>query len=373
MSSEASRVSSSERLQSLDALRGFDMLWIIGGGALVASLASATGWGWLHQVGLQVYTHVEWEGFRFIDNIFMLFMFLSGAAIPYALGSRMDKGVSRGALLAKVTRRMVLLVLLGIVYNGALKNGFENMRVASVLAQIGIAYFFAAVIYMNTRSVGARVGWVVGILACVTVWHLLIPVPGFGSGILTAEGSVNAWVDQHFLPGRRYGVTYDPEGPLCILAATSITLMGTLAGSLLRSGTQSPGKKTLILAVAGAALVAAAVVIHPFYPVIKKISTAPFNMLTTGVSALLLALFYYVIDVKGWRQWAFPFRVIGMNSITIYMACAAIDFGYTSRFLLGWLEAPAGDYGKAIIVAGALAIKWLMLYVLYKNRVFLRV
>ena len=80
-----------------------------------------------------------------------------------------------------------------------------------------------------------------------------------------------------------------------------------------------------------------------------------------------------MIDVKGWRRWAFPFRVIGMNSITIYMACAAIDFGYTSRFLLGWLEAPAGDYGKAIIVAGALAIKWLMLYVLYKNRVFLRV
>ncbi|MEN8255951.1 MAG: DUF5009 domain-containing protein [Verrucomicrobiota bacterium] len=373
MKNKTPRTEQGERLQSLDALRGFDMLWIIGGGLFFHSAAQAVDWGWLHQLALQTHSHVEWEGFRFYDNIFMLFMFMSGVAIPYAITSKQEKGISRTKLFWKVLKRMALLVLLGLIYNGTLRDGFQYPRFASVLGQIGIAYFLAALIAMYTKTIKARILWIAGILGGIAILQLAVPVPGYGAGNLTPEGSINAWVDQHFLPGKLIFGTYDPEGVLCIIAAAAVTLMGTLAGSLLRGTARSPGRKALFLALSGAGLVAAALALNPVYPIIKKISTVPFNLLAGGVSFLLLALFYFVIDVKGWKKWAFPFRVIGLNSITIYMATALIDFTHTSNFLLGWLKTPAGAFGPAIITAGVLAIEWLGLYYLYKKKIFLRV
>ncbi len=362
-----------ERLHSLDALRGFDMFWIIGGGAFVAAAAKAVDWGWLHLLAQQMHHHVEWSGLRFHDLIFPLFMFISGVAIPYAITSKLEKGAARIDLLKKVSRRMVLLVVFGIVYNGTLQNGFKDMRVASVLAQIGISYFFASLIVIYTNSIKPWAFWLAGILGGIAILQLLVPIPGFGAGNLTPDGSINAWIDQHLLPGRLYFGTYDPEGVLCIVSATSVTLMGAFAGSILRGKTRSPEKKTTTLLLAGAALVVVALALSPFYPIIKKIWTVPYNLLAAGLSFLLLALFYFVIDVKGWRKGSFFFKVIGLNSITIYLGTQLIDFSYPSNFLLGWLATPAGDFGGMILVAGVIALEWLCLYHLYRNKIFLRV
>ncbi len=248
-----------------------------------------------------------------------------------------------------------------------------DMRVASVLAQIGIAYFFASIIVINTSTIKARIFWLTGILGAIALLQILVPVPGFGAGILTPEGSINAWIDQHILPGKLIYGTYDPEGVLCIFSAISVTLTGALAGNIIRNTKDSPDRITFKLLIAGAVLVLAALMLSPVYPIIKKIWTVPFNLLTGGISFLLMAIFYYVIDVRKWRKWTFFFRVIGLNSITIYLGVRIIDFWHASEFLLGWVANPLGDYGQVIIIIGVIAFEWLLLYYLYKKNIFLRV
>lgn len=363
----------SQRLQSLDILRGFDMFWIIGGGALVAAFAEITGWGWAHALTLQVTQHVGWNGMHFFDLIFPLFMFISGVAIPYAISSKREKGASRAQLAWKAFRRMGVLIVLGLIYNGVLQNGFAGMRAASVLGQIGIAYFLAALVFIFTDSLRPRLLWLTGLLGGIAILQLWVPVPGFGAGNLTPDGSINAWIDQRFLPGVPICGNYDPEGVLCIVSATSVTLMGALAGMLLRTPAVSPNQKAFRLLTGGAGLVAVALALSPLYPIIKNIWTVPYNLLSAGLSALFLALFYFVIDVKGWNKGFLFFKVIGLNSIAIYLGSRLIDFSYTSRFLLGWIAIPAGEFGGFIIMTGVLILEWLFLYLLYKNKWFIRV
>ncbi len=363
---------SEDRLYSLDTLRGFDMFWIIGGGHLLIALAEATHWKWAEALAEQMH-HISWEGFHFEDLIFPLFMFISGVAIPFALTSKLEKGVEKSVLYRKVFKRMVLLVLFGLAYNGAFKDGFSDIRYLSVLSQIGIGYFFAAIIIMNTQTVKARIYWTIGIMAGIAGLQLFTPVPGFGAGVFTPEGSINAWIDQQFLPGKLIYTTYDPEGILAIISATSITLLGSFAGFILRNKTHNPTKKIQLLLYIGVPLIIIALAISPVYPIIKKIWTVPFNMLTAGISFLLMALFYYGIDVCKYRKWTFFFRVIGLNSITIYMGGKIIDFWHTSEFALGSITQLLGNYGDIILITGVITIKWLFLYYLFKNKIFLKV
>lgn len=363
-----------ERLASLDVLRGFDMLWIIGGGSLIVALAKTTQWGWLQVIAEQM-EHVKWDGFHFLDLVFPMFMFISGVAIPYAINSKVENGAERNPLFRKIVKRGIILVLLGILYNGAFEKGFVNLRYASVLGQIGLGYLFAATINLYTRSFKARVLWLIGILAGIATLQLAVPVPGFGAGLLTSDGGIDAWIDRLFLPGRLYGGTFDPEGLLCIVSAVSVTLMGSLAGGILRDGNTATQRKAVTLAIGGAVLITLALLLSNFYPIIKAAWTVPFNLLTAGISSMLLSLFYFFIDVKKWTNGIISykllfFKVIGMNSITIYLATRILNFSSLSRFFTGWLASPIGDW---IIIIGAITLEWLLLYYLYKKKIFLRV
>ena len=368
----SNKTKTSQRLLSLDTLRGFDMLWITGGGALVVSLSKATGAGWLNVLAQQM-GHVQWEGFRFFDLIFPLFMFISGVAIPYSITSKQQSGVTNSVLFKKTVKRMVLLIVFGIMYNGALKYGFENIRYASVLGQIGIAYFIAAIIILYTKKWSSRIYWLLGLMAGIAILQLAVPVHGYGAGVFTPEGSINAWLDRLMLPGRLHGKVYDPEGVLCIVSASIVTLLGAFAGVILRDGKEANVRKTLVLVYFGAGLVLAALLLNPVYPIIKKMWTVPYDMLAAGISFILLALFYYVIDVIKWQKWTFFFRVIGLNSITIYLGRSIIDFYHSSKFFLGSFGEILGDFGPVLIVAGVIALEWIVLYYLYKNKIFLRV
>ena len=374
MKTKKSEPKQPERLQSLDVLRGFDMFWIIGGGSLLVALAEATKWGWMEVIAGQM-EHVKWDGFHFEDLIFPMFMFISGVAIPYAITSKVEQGVKRKRLFNKIFTRGIILVLFGIIYNGALKNGFSNMRLASVLGQIGLGYLFAATIVLYTKGFLTRLWWLIGILSGIAILQLLVPVPGYGAGLLDPTGGMNAWIDRMFLPGRLYGGTFDPEGLLCIVSAITVTLMGALAGSVLRDGEPASKRKALKLAVGGALLIVTALILSTFYPIIKAAWTVPFNLLTAGISSLLLSIFYFSIDVKKWTGGIASykilfFKVIGMNSITIYLAVGIVGFNQISRFFTGWLAAPLGDW---VIILGAIVVEWLLLYYLYKKKIFLRV
>ena len=374
MKTKKSETKQPERLQSLDVLRGFDMLWIIGGGSLIVALAETLKWGWLDVIAEQM-EHVPWAGFHFEDLIFPLFMFISGVAIPYAITAKVEQGANRKHLFYRIVKRGLLLVVFGIVYNGALKNGFATMRVASVLGQIGLGYLFAATIVLYTKSFNTRLAWLIGILAGIAILQLVVPVPGYGAGVLDQVGGINAWLDRMLLPGRLHGKTFDPEGLLCIVSAITVTLMGSFAGSILRDGEPASKRKAAILALTGAVLVSVALILSPFYPIIKAAWTVPFNLLTSGISFMLLSLFYFSIDVKGWTKGIFSykilfFKVIGMNSITIYLGSAIIDFRKASMFFTGCLAEPLGGW---IVILGAIVLEWLVLYYLYQKKIFLRV
>lgn len=365
-----------ERLRSLDALRGFDMLWIIGGGELAVALAKVTNWGWLNWFAEQQ-EHVKWDGFHFEDLIFPLFMFISGVAISYALLGKIHKGSGKSQAAWKVVRRGLILVVLGIIYNGFFQLRFADggeVRFASVLGQIGLGYMFAALIVLFTRHYTFRLIWLGGILLGYAIIQNFIPVPGVGAGVLTPDGCINGYIDRMLLPGRLYGGVFDPEGLLCIVSATGITLMGALAGEVLRSKAWDEYRKLLILSITGVVFIIIALVLAPVYPVIKAAWTTTFNLLAGGISLLLLSLFYLIIDIWQYRRWTFFFTVIGMNSITIYLGSSIIDFEHISKFFLGGLARISGEaWGHVIIFSGLLAAEWLFLLFLYRKKIFLRV
>jgi predicted acyltransferase len=364
-----------ERLHSLDALRGFDMLWIIGGGELAVALAKVTNWRWLDWFAEQQ-DHVKWEGFHFEDLIFPLFMFISGVAVSYAILGRLHKDGDRPKTAKKIIRRGLTLVVLGIIYNGFFQLRFAEggVRYASVLGQIGLGYLFASLIVLYTKHYKIRLIWFFGILIGYGIIQNFIPVPGIGAGVLTPEGCINGYIDRALLPGRLHGTIFDPEGLLCIVSATGITLMGALAGEVLRSKAWTEYRKLLILSGTGVVFILIALLLKPVYPVIKAAWTSTFNLLAGGIALLLLSLFYLVIDIWKYRKWTFFFTVIGMNSITIYLGTAIIDFGHISKFFTGGISRLSGElWGEVFFMVGLLAAEWLFLLFLYRKKIFLRV
>lgn len=370
MTTKSIRTEPQKRLYSLDALRGFDMFWITGGGWLFMTIAQMFDLGWLEA---QMH-HVPWEGFHFYDLIFPMFMFISGVAIPFAIKSKLEKNVPKKRLAWKAFKRMVILIVLGLLYNGVFKKGFTDARIASVLGQIGIAYFFASLIVIYFKSFRSRLIWLAGILTGFGILHLLVPVPGYGAGVLTVDGSINSFIDQLMLPGRPlFDGKMDPEGIISSLSATAVTLMGTIAGNILRKQKTTDWQKIGYLVGAGIASILLALVLSTFYPIIKNCWTSTFNLLTSGISFLLIALFYTVIDHWGFKSWAFYFRIIGMNSIFVYLFTRMVNTADLSQFFVGWITQPMGDNGEIPMIIGSLALVWILLYYMYKKNLFLRV
>jgi predicted acyltransferase len=363
----------SSRLLSIDALRGFDMFWIIGGEAVVVSLAKATNWRYADAIEAQL-EHVEWAGFHFYDLIFPLFLFVVGAVLPFSLGSHRQRGESTLRIYWRILRRTVLLFALGLIYNNFLHFDFENLRIAGVLQRIAICYGIAAVIVLHTNWRGQ-----LGIVAVILLgyWALLalVAAPGFERGDFSPEGNLAGYVDREFLPGRIYPEYYgfgDNEGLLSTIPAVATALLGALAGQWLRSSRFAVWKVLGLLAAGGACLAVGYGWGYAF-PIIKNLWTSSFVLVAGGWSLLLLAFFYGVIDGIGFRWWAFFFIVIGSNAILAYLAEKFINFHYTSEFLFGGAARHAGDYGPVILASGVVLLKWLVLLYLYRKKLFLRV
>jgi predicted acyltransferase len=363
----------SARLWSIDALRGFDMFWIMGGDSLAKALAKWWGIPALHDQ----FEHVNWEGFRFYDLIFPLFLFLVGAVLPFSLDKLRANGP--GPAYRRLARRAALLFALGLLCNGVLQFDWPNLRVAGVLQRIAICYAAAAVIALNTGTRGQVV-----VLAAILLgyWALLANVapPEGVPGDYSKEGNLAGWVDRHYLPGKIMKPYYgfgDNEGLLSTIPAVGTALMGLLAGRWLRTD-RKPWTKVFGLIQAGVLASAVGVAWGESFPIIKNLWTSSFVLVSGGLSLLLLALFYAIIDVIGLKRWAFFLVVIGANAITIFVVPRFIDFERISKFFLGGvysLVEQAGGPGPCAVAmaAGFLAAKWLFLLYMYLNRMFLRV
>jgi predicted acyltransferase len=357
------------RLVSVDALRGFDMFWIIGGGTLLANLTKVYSHPVTDAIQRQLH-HVEWGGFHFEDLIFPLFLFIMGVVLPFSFTRRLERGHSRPVLYLHILKRSAIIILLGLIFNGLQRFDWAQMRWPGVLQRIGICYFFAAIIVMNTKW-RTQAMIIAAVLILYWIVTMLIPVPNYGAGNLTMEGCLSSYIDQQLIPGQLYYGYGDNEGIISTLPAICTVLLGALAGHWLRSG-QLGGRKAAGLAIAGIVSVLIGLLWGQVFPIIKILWTSSYVMVAGGLSLLLLALFYWVIDVKGYSKWAFFFIVIGMNPITIYFLQRFVDFnGIAEFFLVGAIE--HSDLFKPVILAfGVVLTKWLFLWFLYRHRIFFK-
>lgn len=367
--------STSKRLLSLDTLRGFDMFWISGGEEIFFVLAKTTGWAWAIFLTEQ-FTHVEWDGFRPYDLIFPLFLFLAGVSTPFSLGSRLEKGVPPSQLIGKVIQRGVILVILGIIYNnGLFQREWSEMRYPGVLARIGLACMFAQIIYLYAGKIAQWV-WFAGLLIGYWLFMIYYPVPGCGAGHLTMECNPASYFDQLIVPGRLYKTIHDPEGLLSTIPAISTGLLGIFAGDVLRMDGRSitKPKKALLLSLGGVISIALALIWGTVFPINKNLWSSSFTLMAGGWSLLLLSLFYTIVDILDWKKWTFFFVVIGMNSIVIYMVGRFIDFEYTAKALFGGILSNfPGAVEEVGHVIAFLAVQWTFMYILYRNKLFLKV
>ncbi len=362
-----------ERLLSIDTLRGFDMFFISGGGTFLVLLNGKTGISWIDGISQQLH-HVPWNGFVFYDFIMPLFLFIAGVSLSFSLTKGVSIGMSKTELYKKVFTRMLILIGLGIIYKNAPVKFFEpsDIRYVSVLGRIGLACFVTAVLFLN-YDIKTRLYWFAGILVSYYGLLFLVPVPGYGAGDLSFEGNLVGWFDRTFLPGRLHNGTYDELGLLTQFPSLCLTILGSIVGDVLRMD-KDGNKKTLILLSGGAIAIAIGLLWGIHFPINKKLWSSSFIMLTGGLGTLSMALFYWIIDVKGFQKWTFFFKVIGMNSLTIYFITSFLSFRYTSSKLFGGLYAPLPEQWHEVFEAfGAIIVVWAILYYMYRKKIFIKI
>lgn len=363
-----------KRLESLDAFRGFDMLFIMGFASVITALCALFPGGSDCFLARQM-EHAAWDGFQFMDTVFPTFLFIAGISWPFSYAAQVGKGRSRAQIYLKIFKRAAILVLLGIIVNGLLGNlDFSNARYCSVLGRIGLAWMFSSIFYINFRP-GVRVGIAGFILVGYYLLLRFVPVPGCqGMDPFSLEGNMVGYVDRCITPGTFYQGIFDPEGLLSTLPAIVTAMLGVFTGEYIRNSKSGGTHKTVQMLIAAAALTGAGLVWSIWFPINKALWSSSFVLVAAGYALGLYSLFFYIIDVRGWRKWAFPLKVIGMNSITIYIAKAFISFQFTTGAVLGGVMHLCGPKWSALIFAiGYTAICWLFLYFLYRKKVFLKV
>lgn len=371
-SSKTTTAVKSGRLASLDALRGFDMLMISGGGAFISLMGGKTNLGFIDAIAAQFH-HPEWNGFTFYDFIFPLFLFMAGTSLSFSLASGLAKGISKAELAKKVFKRMVILFILGVLDKNAPVDIFDpaHIRYGTVLGRIGIATFIAALLYMNF-SWRQMLYIAVGILVLYFAMLMLIPAPGFSAGDLTFEGNLVGWLDRNFMPGRLKQTTYDELAMSTQLSATCLTIFGCLVGDLLQKSTTVNTKLSQI-GLMGVVGIGAGLLWSIVFPLNKHLWSSSFILVTAGMACLLVVLFYWIIDVQKYTRWAFFFKVIGMNSLAIYLLCRFVDFGHSSKLLFAGLYGHLPEKWYEVFNAlGGLILVWLVLYVMYRYKVFVK-
>jgi predicted acyltransferase len=394
------------RLLSLDALRGFDMFWILGGDAAMRALAKIAPVGPMPALANQ-FEHKDWAGFAFYDLIFPLFIFITGVSSVFSL-ARLAEQHDRATAVKRVLLRTAIIYALGLFYAGGLTQPWPGLRLLGVLPRIALAYGATGLLFIFFKPRALA-----GIAAAILVgyWALLTFVPirdfqleksaiaarlgtdkattaqiaaAFEATIARVTGGYEPGknlanhLDFQFLPGRKYDVYWDPEGYLSTLPAIATCLLGVFAGLLLRRADRSDAQKLATLVLGGVAALALGHLWGLQFPIIKKIWTSSFVLVAGGWSLLLLAAFYYVIDVRGARRWCVPLVWVGLNPITLYLVSGIVGYrGLANRIVGGDVRAffdrtlgpGGGDLGTNL---GAIAVMLTLAWFLHARKIYLR-
>lgn len=369
------KIEKPKRLNSLDALRGADMFMISGGGAFIYYMHGKTDWNWLNTLALNM-EHPGWlEPITFYDFIFPLFLFISGISLAFSVGSQLSKGASNTDLYKKAFKRMIVLMVLGLIYKNSPMNIFDpaHIRYSSVLGRIGMATFFTTILYVNF-SWQKRLLWIGGILLTYYAAMFLIPVPGFGAGNMSMEGNFAGWIDRMIMPGRLINGVFDENALATSFQAFTLTIFGAWAGDILKELKTTSTQKTKLLFFIGVSLLALGLLWGLHFPIMKKMWTSSFILVTAGASFLVMDLFYWLIDVKNYTKWTLFFKVIGLNSLLVYYLNHFIDFRYTAAKLFSGIYSFVNPNWHIVIETFiATVLLWLLLHFLYKKKIFIKI
>lgn len=373
-----------ERLMSLDVLRGLDLFFLVGLESVMHPLASAIDTEGFHDF-MWNFSHVEWEGFSPWDLVMPLFLFMSGVSIPFAM-SNYRKGADKSGLCQRLLKRVALLWIFGMICQGNLR-GLDPDRIylySNTLQTIAVGYLFTVIFYLFT-SWRTQAG--IAVLLLLGYWGAMkwVTVDGFGGGNYTPDLNLAEWIDRTVLGRFRDGASVE-DGVVqfapwyrytWILSSLNfiVTVMtGCFAGQILRNVSFKPNQKALLLAVAGAVLVAAGWLWNIEFPVIKKLWTSSMVLVSSGYCFLLMAVSYYIVDVKGLRRGTEWLRVYGMNSIMAYMLAQCINFRSVAHSLFHGVEQYIGPAWYQVLMAASCSIIiYIILWRMYKLRIFLRV
>jgi predicted acyltransferase len=367
------------RLLSLDVFRGLTIA-----GMILVNNPGASG---------AVYwplAHAAWHGWTPTDLIFPFFLFIVGVSITLAFARHVEAGGAQRDLYLKILRRTVLIYAFGFLLAGFPYFNLSTIRLTGVLQRIAVCYLCAALIFLKTNW---RTQSLLAVALLLLYWGLpaFIAAPGYAAGDLSKEGSLASFVDRVVLSGHIWkggGRIYDPEGLLSTIPAIATTLSGLLAGHWLKARREAH-EKVAGLFVAGLACVVVGWVWNAWLPINKALWTSSYVVFTTGMALQLLALCYWLIDIKNYKRWALPFRIFGVNALAVFVLS-----GLTARALSLWkvpradgragnlqtyiyehLFAPwAAPAAGALLYALLYVLVWLgLMAILYRRRIYLKV
>jgi predicted acyltransferase len=367
-----------QRLVSLDVFRGIT----IAGMVLVNNPGTWSHIYWPLQ-------HAQWDGWTPTDLVFPFFLYIVGVAITLAFGSRVDSGLSTRDLHLKVIKRTLIIFALGLFLNAFPYFGLAELRIPGVLQRIAVCYFFASIIFLNTKI---RTQVIITIALLLGYWLLvkLVAAPGFTAGDLTKEGSLPSYIDRVVFGKHVWAQAkvYDPEGLLSTIPALATTLIGVMTGHLLRTK-KTAYEKVAGLFVAGAICVAVGWAWNSFFPINKALWTSSYVLFTGGLALQFLALCYWLIDIKGYRKWAKPFEVFGVNAIALYVGAGLMaellgvikltGADGTKISLGSWIyqnlfASWASPINASLAFAISFVLVWLgLMWILYNRKIFIKV
>ena len=360
-----------KRLASIDALRGFDMFWLMQEQCgLILAVAAV-----LHLPGQNLLAkeldHTPWIGFTFWDLIAPLFLFIVGLSLPLALERRRQHGQTSKTIVGHILRRTAILIALGLVFNGILRLNFADFRYTGVLQRIALSYVFAALITLFCKLRG-QIAWTIALLLGYWAIMAFIPVPGFGRNVLTPQGNLEGFIDRLFLPGKFCCYVYgDNEGYLSTIPSIATVMLGVLCSHLVHARRSEKFKVTALVA-GGVGCLGLGLLWGTVFPIITRLWTSSYTVYSNGWCMLLFALFYWIIDVKGWKKWSFWLIVIGLNPLLIYVVQELFDFSQASNILVGGLANHAGLFKVLVLAVGTVGTKWLFLYFLHRQKIYLK-